>query len=331
MLVRIERNWKEPDIIRQTPGNSGEWDDISFTTDAVSDCDYLIVLNQPQRDLIVNCSKERVWAIMQEPPNPFFRIKHRGDRAYYRVYTTDSSLHGERYINTHPCLPWHIKKNYDELINSKVPKKIKQISWITSNIDSFEGHRVRIKFLEYIRTRLDFELFGRGYCFIPDKWDGLSPYKYSFAVENFSNQYYWSEKISDCFLSWTMPIYYGCTRIMDYFPAESLIQIDINDPDEAIYMIMTAIKEKKWEKNLEAIRESRDLVLNKYQIFPFLAHEINEFENQKTGTDLIKPIFIPTNPRLQLSFIERIWYFAKLLIPKQIRRKLFDFRKVFKT
>ena len=30
-----------------------------------------------------------------------------------------------------------------------------------------------------------------------------------------------SEKIADCFLAWTMPIYYGCPRIAEYFPAES--------------------------------------------------------------------------------------------------------------
>jgi hypothetical protein len=59
----------------------------------------------------------------------------------------------------------------------------------------------------------------------------VSSYKYSFAIENFHNEYYWSEKIADCFLAWTMPIYYGCEYINNFFPLEAMIRIDINDPD----------------------------------------------------------------------------------------------------
>jgi len=74
----------------------------------------------------------------------------------------------------------------------------------------------------------------------------------------------------DVFLSWSMPIYYGCTNITDYFPREPMILIAINKPEEAIEIINKAVADDLWSKNIEAIREARNLVLNKYQTFPMI-------------------------------------------------------------
>jgi hypothetical protein len=39
-----------------------------------------------------------------------------------------------------------------------------------------------------------------------------------------------------------------------------------------------------WEKNIEAIVEARNRVLNQYQLFPFLHHHISQLEaNKKEG------------------------------------------------
>jgi hypothetical protein len=44
-----------------------------------------------------------------------------------------------------------------------------------------------MKFLRKIqKNNLEFDLYGRGFCSIEDKWDGLAPYRYSLAIENFS-------------------------------------------------------------------------------------------------------------------------------------------------
>jgi hypothetical protein len=76
-----------------------------------------------------------------------------------------------------------------------------------------------------------------------------------------------------------MPIYYGCTRITDYFPAESLIQIDINQPDAAMEIIQEAIASNAWQRNLDAIAYARELILNRYQFFPFMVRQIRHFES----------------------------------------------------
>ena len=64
-----------------------------------------------------------------------------------------------------------------------------------------------------------------------------------------------------------MPVYWGCKNIEDYFPKEALIKIekdDILDPDGFISKL-NALKNPS-KINIEAIKESRDLILNKYNL-----------------------------------------------------------------
>ena len=72
-----------------------------------------------------------------------------------------------------------------------------------------------------------------GFKSIEDKWAGLAPYKYSLAIENAVTPDYWSEKIADCFLTWTLPIYYGCLNLEDYFPKQSFIRIPFKPKHKA--------------------------------------------------------------------------------------------------
>ena len=217
MLVRIVKNYPYPDLMRQTPGNSRVWNDIEFTTDPVDNCDYVIVLNHAVTDVTVNCPPGNVWAVMQEPPNETYRFMHRGNASFGRIYTQDLSLTNCRHIQTQPVLPWHVNRDYDFLIAAAPPEKTKSLSWVTGNGNAWKGHRVRMRFLEQIKDKIPFNLYGRGFTPIADKWDGIAPYRYSIAFENFSSPHYWSEKIADCFLAWTMPIYFGCTRISEFF------------------------------------------------------------------------------------------------------------------
>ena len=293
MHVSILKNWDWPDLIRQTPGNSGQWGEIHFAEGYCEGTDYVIVLNGVSERTRVKCSPEKIWAIMQEPPVGQSALWHHGNNAFARIYTTDPNLKGGRFIVSQAALPWHVNKTYDELKSAAPPAKPRKLSWITSNADALAGHRDRMKFLAFLRKKLDFDLFGRGFDLIDDKWNALAPYRYSLAVENFSNPFYWTEKIADCFLAWTMPIYYGCTNIEKFFPPESLIRININDPD-AHEFIRDVIETDQWMKNREAIAYARELVLDKYNLIPFIAHEIANQQKQCNHVNSPVQITIPS-------------------------------------
>jgi hypothetical protein len=280
-LVRIIKDWGHPLLLRrQTPANSGIWDGIQFTEDAVEECDYALILNRPLEDVILRCPPENVWALIQEPPNEYFRFLHRGHPSYARVYMQDEQLSGPQFTLSQPALPWHICRSYDELVRMPLPPKSREISCITSNATAFEGHRRRLRFIETIKASLDFDLYVVGASQMAEnKWDALAPYRYSIVIENFRNSYYWSEKIADCLLAGAIPFYYGCTRIHDYFPPEVVVPIDIEKPADTRATIKKTLASNLWYSSRDALEHSRDLILHRYQMFPLLSEEIKKNES----------------------------------------------------
>jgi len=278
-LVRVIKDWNYPDLLRQTPGGAGQWDNICFTLDAVPECDYVIVLNRIPQATMARCPAQHVWVIMQEPPVVKYRWHRKGFDLFFRVYTQNTTLGGERFVFSQPALPWHVDKSYDELKRFLPPNKLKALSWITSSRSQLSGHKARLAFLAALQAgAVEFDLWGKGFAPIVDKWDGLMNYRYSLAVENYAGPYYWSEKLADCYLSWAMPIYHGCANIVDYFPPESLIKIDIQKPAEAIEIIRETLQSDRWRRNRDAIAYARELVLDRYQFFPFVTELIHQFE-----------------------------------------------------
>lgn len=294
--VLIKAAYDQPDIFRQMPSSSNKWNGVEFVSSAER-ADYLIVLNPyTKEDIKIETLTGKKWMITQEPPdksNAYFEFYFK----YFDKILTQFSC--ENCYSSQPALPWHVDKNFDELkaINLKRGDKSKTLSWITSNKNIIEGHSKRMEFMDRIKEKsLEIDIFGKGINPISDKWDGLFPYKYTLAVENFSCRDYWTEKIADAYLSWCMPIYYGCTNISEYFPEDSYIQIDINKPDEAVKIINEAIENNLWEKNLQAVEEARNLILDKYQLFPFLYEKIMEDQKNNPSDGKREKAIIPAKP-----------------------------------
>ena len=297
-LIRIVSDWDHPNILRQTPRGKGIWDDIEFTLKPVEECDHLIVFNRPMKKFRVRCPSGNKWLLKQEPPISAYKWHYAIYDHFDIIFTPGDPQVVPQQISSQTALPWHINKDFDFLSQLPCPpesKKKNQISWITSNAVSKPGHITRIKFKDFLETqKFDLDLYGRGFNPIEDKFDGIYPYKYSIAIECYSGKDYWTEKLADCFLSWTMPIYAGCTNISDYFPEKSMIHIDLDKPEEAIDIIKTAIAEDWWSKTITEIETARNKILYEYQFFPFIVEKIKERETKKTYTNKLA-LTIPSN------------------------------------
>lgn len=273
-LVRIAKDWDWPNLLRQTPGGKGIWDGIRFTTDEVEECDALVMLNNRMKHAVhTKCPKGRIWALMQEPyAKGFTDWMAEGHEAFDRVYTNYLPKLDPKYVASQPALPWHVNRTFDELTICSMPEKTRPLSWIVGNCRDLPGHMKRLAFLRTVQNEkdLDIDLYGRAVRYIDDKWDGLAQYRYSIAAENTSWPDYWTEKIADCFLTWTVPIYHGCANLEKYFPVDSFIRIDIEKPEEAIEIIKRCLREDDWNRRLPALEEARRRVLYEYQIFPML-------------------------------------------------------------
>lgn len=280
MIVKIERYFSYPDLKRQTPNFSMKWGDFIFTEESIDECDYLVILDYPKNDFSIKVNRDNILHVCLEPPNEVSKYRQYANKNVKWIFNQLDIK--KNNILSHGALPWHINKSFDFLNELKAEnlKKENTISWITSNQRSSKGHKSRMQFLDKIRNESFVNLYGRGIKPIEDKWDALSLSKYAIAYENYESDYYWTEKITDCFLSYTMPLYFGCNKIGDFFPENSFIQIDPRDKHINLFL-KEIVESNKWEENLDLISKARSLILSDYQLFPFLSNQITSFESKK--------------------------------------------------
>lgn len=295
-MIRVKISTDSPawPLIRQTPGSTGIWDNcVFFVNQEVDECDWWFVyedLTQPESTI---CAEENIIFITGEPPlmrtyDPQFLSQ------FSAVITSHMDIAHKNPILIQQALPWHIGvhrdktgailkiMNFDDLkqLCFKDVKKLKLVSLISSGKKHTRGHRRRLKFADKLMEQLgdNIDFYGRGLNEVEDKWQAIVPYKYHIVLENSSFSHYFTEKLSDAYLGWSYPIYYGCPNIHDYFPPASLTTIDISDPDHAVDEIEKVIYSDTLEKQTGQIEKARDLVLYRYNLFPFLA------EYAKSGT-----------------------------------------------
>jgi Glycosyltransferase family 10 (fucosyltransferase) C-term len=284
------------------------WDEFAFTTELMPECDAILIFNMPFEKIQTTCFLENNIAFMMEPG---IKWKHpwmfKGLAQYYKVYSPIQQ--SGNTILSHGFLGWYFQQDYNYLKDLAVPEKAKAISCIASSLKQLQGHRFRLNFIKILQQRIpQTDFFGKGTRFLPDKMDGLLPYRYSIAIENTSSLHYFTEKINDCFLSYTVPLYYGCKNIGQYFPEKSFITIDIQNPEAAIRKIEEVLLDDNWHSRLEAVKEARDLVLNKYQP---LAGAANAFRQIKASPEKKTVILKPVHQGLQEKISTAIYKLVK--------------------
>ena len=127
--------------------------------------------------------------------------------------------------------------------------KTKLVSMIASNKTMCAEHLYRQEMIRKFSNKCDH--FGRGYRAIENKEDGLKDYCFSIVMENATYANMFTEKITDCFMTGTIPIYYGITNIGDYFDTNSIITLDDNFKIEDLSFELYQSKIESVIKNLQ--------------------------------------------------------------------------------
>ena len=103
--------------------------------------------------------------------------------------------------------------------------KSKNVSIIASHKDGTVGQRMRHE----VAKLPGIEAHGGPYSLLHDKIDGLHPYRFSVAIENHRRDFYFTEKLIDCFATGTVPIYWGCPSIGNFFNLDGMVIVDSAD------------------------------------------------------------------------------------------------------
>ncbi|CAK7001081.1 MAG: hypothetical protein PARBB_00638 [Parabacteroides distasonis] len=289
--------------------------------------DAVVVYENINEPYALRCRKGGLFFISGEPP-----IVKVYSPSFIDLFDHVISAHDLKHPDNHrdqQALPWYFgydfqtktsSYTYEQLEKMEVPDKTRKISFITSSRTFLPGHKKRLAWMgkihELYGDRIDF--YGKGICPVADKAKALAPYEFSICIENSYEYDYWTEKIADAILAYTVPIYCGCKNIDSYFPAEAMISLDIEDEQGSIELLRRVLddSERIYQEKLPFLKEARNCLLFKYNLFPFVKSYIDKYVNlnsEEYRNVLIAPY--DTYPR--------DWVQDVLLKTKRIVRKIF--------
>ena len=273
----------------QTPNQSGIWKNIQGV-ESIFEADYIVAFGPIRHNGIhkaydtrseeeieyIEKNADRVLQFRQEPDfiekwNPMEGTICNYDYSTPELYhIPDSSFCG---------------LTYDEATNLEYTKglKTKNCSIIAS---SKHQHRAQyiIDLVQRYPKFFDFYGFGweqiaeglntvcnfRGPLPRDSKRIGLQDYHFSVALENSAFPIF-SEKITDPMMYWTIPLYWGCTQIEKYFPEHSYRKLDMED----ISSLKEQVEKPIEVKEILALTEARNLIMNKYRLWPTIHNVLN--------------------------------------------------------
>jgi hypothetical protein len=147
--------------------------------------------------------------------------------------------------------------------NYEFKEKKFQISHLTGHKSITEGHVMRQK-IHYkqnkIKSPIDFYISKYGGVenfannkILGDKKEPLFDSKFHICIENSKQKNYFTEKIVDCFVTKTIPIYWDCPNIGDFFDLNGIITVN---SVEEIISVCNNINEDMYGKMLNNIEKN---------------------------------------------------------------------------
>jgi hypothetical protein len=283
MPVWGESSKKILDLARcQTPKNKGIWKDMIATTD-YDKADFYIV--QDYTEIPIEFPERTIFFRREIPGAGRIDDFSNDDRIKKFDY-----IEGTSYFFT-KWLYWNSKiggigKTYDDLKDFKNPKKDVYASTIQSNKTQIEGQRKRLLYLYEIKKKNPdiISFYGTMNKLLQfndakpleNKFDLLSKSKYYFAFDNNDYDYYFGAQLTDAFLCWCFPIYWKSKILSKFFPENSFYLIDDLDDLSSINKIFEFLDKHSYEDVISSIQESRDLILDKYNMWPTIYRAITE-------------------------------------------------------
>jgi hypothetical protein len=184
---------------------------------------------------------------------------------YSKIFTCDRDLIklDSRFVFniSGSSYPWIAKSDWGTYNKKKICSMFCSPKQIT------EGHRYRHEIAKMaLASRVD--VFGGAHgtkrtVVDPNnpwrtKIDGVRDYMFSIVMENGIYDDYWTEKLTDCFASGTIPVYWGTKNIPDIFDKDGIIWLETGKEQEIINSLSEDLflsKKKAIQHNLDALQQ----------------------------------------------------------------------------
>jgi hypothetical protein len=160
-------------------------------------------------------------------------------------------------------------RSVEEILSTPISKS-RFMSMIVSNKPGTPLQRARLKLAKTLSENCPglVDIYGRGIRDIKDKAEALDPYLFSIAIENSYIPNYITEKLTDCFVTGTVPLYSGCPNADIYY--NGFIKIDPWDVQGTIGRIIEISKDpvKYYNEYSSALVCARHDLIYKHSVLP---------------------------------------------------------------
>lgn len=244
--------------------------------------DMVVVFEGVNTPQTVKVKEGGLIFISGEPPSSE-TYPHAFTNQFDWVVTCHEKIRHNNKILAQQALNWHYaynrtnktySKSFNDLVNMPIPNKSKNISIITSNQRMMPGHSRRMKLIDKLLKKQGekINLYGKGFKYIDDKAEALDDYYFHVCIENSCVNHYWTEKIADPLLSYTVPIYVGAPNIADYFDLKGLPTFSVDDVDGISKFIdrIAECPQREYNRYIDFLKFNRNKLLNDYNIYPTL-------------------------------------------------------------
>jgi hypothetical protein len=201
----------------------------------------------------------KVSILLLEPPavqRRLYRLMPAAAPLFHRVITHHRPL-AERIGNA--CLVTHGGSWLTTEVDPLTPRSA-LTSLVASDKRHTEGQRLRHRLAEWSRgAGADVRLLGRGYEPFEERSRGFLPFRFSVVIENSREAGYFTEKLIDCLLCGTVPIYWGDPEIGRHFDLGGIIAC-CNEAE--IREAMRSVTEEDFEARQDAVARNAVLARN---------------------------------------------------------------------
>jgi len=172
----------------------------------------------------------------------------------------------------------------------KIYDKTKLCSYIVSVKNTTQEQKMRVQLLKILynfkNEFANIDLFGRGHNPFPEDHDNdydgksniIKDYAFSITLENWVQDNYFSEKVMDCFMVGTVPVYMGARKIGDYFNLDGIILV--NTIEDVINEINN-LSFERYNKMLPAIKENYKIAHNHIDTVSYSYNKYFRERNEK--------------------------------------------------
>ena len=277
--------------MRQTEDGQGAMGSVRFVLTPQPDGEqprtpcrgsWLVVFDEAPAGFCTTTPRERRILFVTEPPE----IK-KYPRSYLGQFGTVVAPFDFRGVERrsmvvgNPCLNWHYGvsrtaqgyaskfSNLAALRNMPIPSKTGLISVICSDKTATAAQRARLVVVNMLREQLGeaLHVYGRGFNPVDDKMSAIAPYKYHLVLENNYLPNFWTEKLSDAWLGWSLPLYLGAPNLGEVCPAAGFAPLPADSPEGCVRAVAQALETQMWESRQSELALCRTWVLENTNVF----------------------------------------------------------------